>query len=199
MELQRHLSDFTAADVRLFAISNDPPEVLAAFATEFGIEYPLLSDAGSVFIRELGILNTLIDPDETVYGIPYPGVYVIDSDRRVTQKLFHRLYTERDASARLLRLAFGEALRPGDTPLVSADADDVRISVELATRSFVFMQLTELYVQFALPNGLHINGAPVPEGYIPTTVLVSGPDGPRSVRPSTRKRVPSQSQVCRNH
>ena len=47
--------------------------MLAGFAGEYGIEYPLLADEGSKVIEQFGILNTLVLPDEPVYGIPYPG------------------------------------------------------------------------------------------------------------------------------
>jgi peroxiredoxin len=43
--------------VGLAAISYDPVEVLAAFASQHTITYPLLSDVGSVVIKRFGILN----------------------------------------------------------------------------------------------------------------------------------------------
>ena len=55
---------------------------MRAFSDEYGIEYDLLSDAGSAVIREFGILNSIIDPEgpmaERFYGIPFPGTYVVD-------------------------------------------------------------------------------------------------------------------------
>jgi peroxiredoxin Q/BCP len=76
VELQRSLADFEAAGIKVFVILNDPVEQLAAFSSEYGIRFPLLSDADSKVIREFGILNTLIRPDESIYGIPYPGSYL---------------------------------------------------------------------------------------------------------------------------
>jgi hypothetical protein len=47
--------DFT--NIGLFAISYDAVDALAAFSQRYGITFPLLSDAGSRVIRELGMLN----------------------------------------------------------------------------------------------------------------------------------------------
>ena len=158
-------------------MSYDTVEVLSAFAEHYGITYPMLSDEGSRVIREFGILNTLVEPDEAVYGIPFPGVYLVGEDGRVEQKLFHRLYRERDSATRLLRLAYGVEPLPTGTPSTAATAGDVTITAALATEDLKFMQLTELYVRLQLPAGLHVNGRPLPEGYMPTTVVVTAPEG----------------------
>ena len=55
MELQRSLPDFERAHIALFAISYDTVDVLAGFAAQHGIAYPLLADAGSKAIRALGL------------------------------------------------------------------------------------------------------------------------------------------------
>lgn len=176
MELQRLLPEFEALGVALFVVSSDSPEVLSRFAEHYGITYSLLSDQDSAVIREYGILNTLVDPDEDVYGIPFPGVYAVGEDGRVQEKLFHRLYQERDSAPRLLRLAYGYAPHPEGTPAASASSKDVTVSAVLSTPDLRFKQLTELYVTLSMPEGLHVNGRPLPEGYIPTTVTVVAPD-----------------------
>ena len=73
MELQRHLQEFEAAGIAVFSVSYDSVEVLAGFAEEHGIRFPLLSDEGSSVIKRFGILNTLIRPEEDFYGIPSPA------------------------------------------------------------------------------------------------------------------------------
>ena len=57
--------------------------------------YDLLSDVDSAVIREFGILNTLISPDDPeqaagrgFYGVPFPGVYVTDESGVVSEKFF---------------------------------------------------------------------------------------------------------------
>ena len=177
MELQQHLAEFEALDVRLMAVSYDSAEVLAAFAEHHGIRYPLLSDEGSRVIREYGILNTLVQPDEDVYGIPFPGVYLVGEDGRVQDKLFHRLYQERDTASHLLRLLGGDVPAYDNVPAMTADVDDISVSVQLATPDLKFMQRTELLVTLDLPSALHVNARPLPDGYIPLTVSVTAPEG----------------------
>ena len=66
-------------------MSYDSPEQLQTFANEYDVTYNLLSDDDSAVIRQFGILNTLISPDDSEQaagrsfnGIPFPGVYVTD-------------------------------------------------------------------------------------------------------------------------
>lgn len=177
MELQRHLPAFESLGVRLFVVSYDDVEVLRAFAERYGITYPLLSDEGSRVIREFGILNTLVDPDEAVYGIPYPGIYAVGEAGRVERKFFHRLYQERDAASMLLRLGYGVVPDAPEAPSVAISADAVQVTAHLATPDLKPMQLTELYVTLDLPEGLHANARDLPEGYVPTAVTVLGPEG----------------------
>ena len=89
--MQSHKSEFDAAGIELFAISYDSVDVLSTFAKAYGIEYPLLSDIDSQVIRAYGILNEQVRPgDSLLYGIPYPGTYVVDEDGIVLEKFFPR-------------------------------------------------------------------------------------------------------------
>ena len=174
MELQQHLDAFTAEGIAVFAVSPDPPELLARFAARYGITYPLLADAASDVIRRYGILNTLIDPDEPRYGIPFPGAYLTDAQGTVVRREFHREYRVRDAAA--FWVAGGdlsEAL--AGHPHASAGA----VRAVLAAPDLKPCQRVPLLVQIALPPELHAYGQPVPEGFIATQVEVRGPEGLR--------------------
>ena len=176
MELQHALPDLTAAGIKLFAISYDPIGAIAQFADEHGIEYDFLADEGSAFIKQLGILNTLVDPDETVYGIPYPGTYVLDEQGVVVQKFFHREYQIREAASFVLEEAFGLPVDIEAHPGESASIEDVRITARLGAPDLKFRQRVDLHVGIALPPGLHVGGPDMPEGYIATAVTVTGPE-----------------------
>lgn len=180
MQLQRHLEEFQRAGIRILAISNDPVEALRAFAEEQGITYPLLSDADSRVIREFGILNTLIRPDERVYGIPFPGSYVVDADGVVLEKLFYRRYQVRPTAESILKDAFGVDFDPDGHPRAQAEGGGVHVTATLATEALTFMQRTPLYVRLDLDEGLHVYGQPVPEGFIATEVSVGLPEGVRA-------------------
>ncbi len=176
MQLQRHLTEFEDASVAVYAVSYDAPEVLAAFAEEFGITYPLLSDTDSSVIRRFGILNTLVRPDEAVYGIPYPGSYLTDEAGVVTEKSFYRQYRIRPATRSLLKDGFGVPLTPESGPVAESSAPGVRLTAALGEEALVFQQDVPLYVTLDLDPGLHIYAPGAGGGMIGATIDVSAPD-----------------------
>lgn len=177
MQLQQNLDTFTAAGIKVFAISYDPVEVLAKFAGEFGITFPLLADEGSKVIRQYGIFNTMIRPEETEhYGLPYPGTYAVGEDGRVTEKSFFRYYRVRPSAQSMLKDMFDVEFDTGGDPYVEAAGEGAQVSAVLASDGLVFMQRDPLYVRIALDPGLHIYRAPVPDGFVATEVTVTGPE-----------------------
>ncbi len=132
MELQGRLAELERSGIGVAAISYDSQEVLAAFAEERGITYPLLSDEDSAVITAFGILNTVAaeavgpnrdDPDvmadirkyvaargagDFAVGTPYPGTFMIDADGRVESRFFEEYYRERNTTANvMLQLGIG--------------------------------------------------------------------------------------------
>jgi hypothetical protein len=92
--------------------------VLARFAREHGITFPLLSDRGSVVIRQYGLLNPSYPPDSRAYGVPYPGTFVLDATGRIVSRHFEAAYQERNTVASIL----ARAGSPGRGPLVAAQS-----------------------------------------------------------------------------
>ncbi len=183
MELRRHQERFEAAGIKLFAVSYDPVDALANFAEEHSIEYPLLSDEGSEVIRQFGILNTLIGPDEPVHGIPFPGSYLVAEDGTVAEKFFHRQYQIRETGPTVLHSGFGVPIDLASVPRAEATSTGAKVSVALGARDLSMMQRAELYVRIELDEGLHLYGQPIPDGFYATEVRVTGPDGLRFGEP----------------
>lgn len=133
--MQSQLATLEANGIAPFAVSYDSIATLADFAAARGITYPLLSDAGSAFIRALGILNTDVAPTNEHYGIPYPGVYFIGEDGRVMDKIFHATHRTRDATT-TLREHFGVVV--GDDDVYDRQETDGLVAVAaLDSASFV--------------------------------------------------------------
>ena len=126
MELQERLDELTRSGIGVAAISYDSQDILAKFAEERGITYPLLSDADSAVIEAFGILNTVAiaadgprkdDPDlladvqkyvavsgmfsESI-GTPFPGTFMLDADGRVESRYFEDFYRERNTTANVM-------------------------------------------------------------------------------------------------
>jgi peroxiredoxin len=109
--LQQQRSTFLREGIEVYAISPDPPDLLSRFACRFGIEYPLLSDVDSAVIDAFGIRNTNIPENHDWYGVPYPGMYLVDESGVVFDKHFVSNHTVREsAHSTLQRFAVG--IRP---------------------------------------------------------------------------------------
>jgi hypothetical protein len=102
VELQGRLPELRSAGLGLAAISYDPVATLADFSARRGITFPLLSDAGSATIKRYGILNTTIDPNNELYGYPFPGTFMLDRRGVVTSRVFEPIYQERSTISSLL-------------------------------------------------------------------------------------------------
>ena len=149
-------------------------------------------------IREYGILNDRIEPDDAfLYGIPYPGAYVSDEAGRVVAKFFHDTYKKRDSPENLLDAALGRLELSEDTPRAAGGDDEIRLTAAIHGGKGTIRQgvLRKLVVRFELAEGLHLYDEPVPEGMVPTTVSVTGPPGlvfEEPILPPTRSlRLPN--------
>jgi hypothetical protein len=192
VQLQRNLDRFEAAGVAVFAISYDPVDAQRSFAPQYGITYVLLADPDHTAIEATGILNTLIEPDESVYGIPFPGTYVIGTDGTVEEKLFFANYRSRTSAATVLRDGLGIDFEVDNHPHADIQGDGVRISATLGGESMVFGEVSTLYVDIELDEGLHIYGRPVPDGFVATELTIEAPDGVRVSEPHYPPAVPLQ-------
>lgn len=102
IQLQQHKSGFDAAGIGLVGITYDEPSLQQAFIERHSITIPILSDIDALTFKTLGILNEDYGPGDLQYGIPHPGMIIIDSRGRVVGKLFVEAYSSRvDSSAAL--------------------------------------------------------------------------------------------------
>ncbi len=77
------------------AISYDPPELQKPFIKAASITYQLLSDINGATAKTLGILNEQFEPGHFNYGIPHPGVFVLNPKLMVVGKIFVESYDTR--------------------------------------------------------------------------------------------------------
>jgi peroxiredoxin len=95
IELNDHAEKFTTLGYGLAAISYDNTDVLKTFAEQKSISYPLLSDQQVQTMLAYNIVNNEYTTDSDNYGIPYPGVVVIDNKGNVIHKHFFKGYKKR--------------------------------------------------------------------------------------------------------
>lgn len=87
-ELQDHLDAFAEAGIGVVAITYDSPDLQQAFIDAGDITYPFLSDIDAETMITLGILNEQYSPGDRAYGIPHPGVFVVNADGEIAGKIF---------------------------------------------------------------------------------------------------------------
>lgn len=161
------------------AISYDSTGALKNFADREHIRYPLLSDPGSKIIRAYGIFNETVKPGSAAYGIPYPGIYVVDAQGKVVSKYFEDDYKERVSTADILAGRFGVRV---DKAQKSSEAKYLEITTA-ASNSLARPGLRiRLSVDLALKPGMHVY-APGVKGYIPIDWQLE-PGGPAAKRHS---------------
>jgi hypothetical protein len=166
--------------------------VLGAFAEKYAIRFPLLADEGSVAIRRLGLLNEHVAEHhafygvpmrDDVYGVPYPGSFILDAQGVVVERRFEDSYRVRETAVGLLESAFGgTSERHGaEARATGQPYPDVETGVQvrsyLDSPTYRMMQRLRLTVDLRIEPGLHVYGEPVPDGYTPLAVEVTPLDG----------------------
>lgn len=177
--IKEHLQE---AGYSVFAISNDPVEILAEFALKHDISFPLLSDQDSTVIRAFGIMNQLIKPDEGQsmrwYGIPYPGTYYVDANMVVTDKDFHQHHARRASGSSVLARALGQEIE------VHSEAENVdvsgriNVSVGLSEPALQLEVVSHLLIDIEIPEGMHAYASGAPDQFSRLSVEVEA-DGIR--------------------
>ena len=163
MELNQNRSEFAKLGLGVAALSYDSVAVLHNFAERKGIAYPLLSDPDSAIIRRVGIFNDTVPRGNFFYGIPWPGVFVLDKDGRVKAKYFEQDFRQRYSSADILVHLFGFA--PG---AARADVNGHLAQVTTSASNIAVHsgERIALVAEVNLRPGVHVY-APGVEGYIP--------------------------------
>jgi peroxiredoxin len=105
VQLQERIEGFHRAGLGVAAITYDTPELQRVFIERADIEYPLLSDIDAGTFTALGILNPDYEPGDSAYGIPYPGVLVLDRGQTVRAKIFVEGYETRVNAENVLAAA----------------------------------------------------------------------------------------------
>ena len=93
MELQSRYDALQSEGIGLAVIFYDDQNAIQAFTEKWGIQFPVLSDVGSKVIKTYDIHNREVTPDTAfgdirLYGIPYPGTFVVDRERHVVSRFF---------------------------------------------------------------------------------------------------------------
>jgi hypothetical protein len=123
-------------------------------------------------IRAFGILNTNVPEDhKMMYGMPWPGDYLIAPDGRVWNKLFLSSYEHRPSASEVLVRNFADDT-DGSSVDIKTDVPDATISLS-TDRGFPGQEIA-WSVRIRLKPGWHIYGNPLPQNYHALDVTFDG-------------------------
>lgn len=101
-QLQQNKSLFDQAGIGLVAMTYDSPELQQKFINKHRIDIPVLSDNDAKSFKNLDILHGDYENGDEHYGLPYPGMIIIDQNSVIVGKLFVEAYSQRvDAESSL--------------------------------------------------------------------------------------------------
>ena len=132
----------------------------------------MLSDFGSKVIRAFGILNTNVPQDhKMMYGMPWPGNYLIAPDGTVRDKVFLRNYEHRPSATEVV-------LRQFDN--LGANSKEIHTGIvngplSLSTDRCFPGQELGLELDLRVAPGWHIYGRPLPTHYQPLDLMLESP------------------------
>ncbi|HTT76116.1 MAG TPA: redoxin domain-containing protein [Candidatus Binataceae bacterium] len=161
-DLQNSLAQLKEHGVNAASITYDSQQILSGFADANHVEYPMLSDAGSRVIRAFGILNHNVpEGHPMMFGMPFPGDYLIAPDGTVRDKLFLPSYEHRASASQVLSRHFGE--RGANSAEIKAGVVDATVSLSI-DRCFPGQELG-LSLDVRIAPGWHVYGKPLPSNY----------------------------------
>lgn len=95
MQLTDLTDQFEALGISIAAITYDQVEFLKEVSEDQEVTFPLLSDEDVKHVNALGIRNTDYEPGHRVYGIPYPGIFLVDANGVIKYKFAEERYQDR--------------------------------------------------------------------------------------------------------
>ena len=172
MELQGRSEQLRRSGLGLVAVSYDAVPTLADFTARRRITFPLLSDAGSATIKRYGIFNTTVASDNSTYGIPFPGTFIVDAHGVVTSRFFEAAYQERDTISSVMARLGGK----GDMPATRVSAAHLALTTYATDQVAAPGTHFSLVLDLSPAKRVHVY-APGVSGYKPIALTVQPQPG----------------------
>jgi peroxiredoxin len=95
VELSENQSEFDRLGIQVAVVTYESPEISSKFSDQYNVSYPILSDTDSKYIKAWGLLNEAYQPGSRVYGVPHPGIFLIDGNGIIHSKFSEEGYKNR--------------------------------------------------------------------------------------------------------
>jgi len=84
-----------AMGISVVALTYDSVELLKTVQEDQDIQFTLLHDEDVSHVNALGVRNLDYEPGHRVYGIPYPGIFLVDPNGVIKAKFAEERYQDR--------------------------------------------------------------------------------------------------------
>ena len=98
-------AQFNAIGFNVATMTYDSVATLKEAEAEYETTFPMLHDEDSAHFKAMGILNMQYEPGNRAYGIPYPGIFVLDNEGVIRAKLAEEDYRIRPDFSLVLEAA----------------------------------------------------------------------------------------------
>ena len=105
MQLIEISDQFEEMGINVAAITYDSVEMLKTVQEDQAVEFTLLHDEDVTHVNAFGIRNLDYEPGQRTYGIPYPGIFLIDPNGVIKYKFAEESYRDRPDFANVLEAA----------------------------------------------------------------------------------------------
>lgn len=105
MQLIEITDQFEALGFNIAAMTYDPVDFLKTVEEDRGVDFTLLHDEAVTHVDALGIRNPQYEPGHRAYGIPLPGIFLIDTEGVIRYKFAEERYQDRPDFAHVLEAA----------------------------------------------------------------------------------------------
>lgn len=105
MQLTEISDQFEAMGINVAAVTYDSVELLKEVQEDQDISFTLLHDEAVQYVNALGIRNLDYEPGDRTYGIPYPGIFLLDANGVIKYKFAEEGFRIRPDFADVLEAA----------------------------------------------------------------------------------------------
>ncbi len=105
MQLIDIADQFEALGLNVATMTYDSVAHLKTVEEDHAVEFKMLHDEAVTHVNALGIRNPDYEPGHRVYGIPLPGIFLVDADGVIRYKFAEESYRDRPDFAVILEAA----------------------------------------------------------------------------------------------
>ena len=95
MQLIDIADQFESMGINIVTMTYDSVDTLKDVEIDHGVPFTMLHDENVTHVNRFGILNTEYEPGQRAYGIPYPGIFLVDPAGIIRHKFAEEDYRDR--------------------------------------------------------------------------------------------------------